>query len=124
MRFLLDQNQSPILVALLIAAGHEAMHVRDLGLSEASDAEILVVAREREAIVVTGDTDFGDLLAADNAVSPSIVLLRRQQGRRGREVGGLLLSNLPKVEADLVAGAVVVIDDYRMRVRSLPFRPI
>ncbi len=123
MRFLLDQNQSPIVVELLAAVGHEVTHVRDLGLSSASDAQILAVARELGAVIVTGDTDFGDLIAAENAESPSIVLLRRQQGRRGREVGELLLANLPTVEAELEVGAVVVIDDHRMRVRSLPFRP-
>ncbi len=31
MRFLLDQNVSPVLVGLLAEAGHSAEHLRDLG---------------------------------------------------------------------------------------------
>ena len=41
MRFLLDQNQSPLLVGLLAAVGHDAVHVRDVAMATAIDREIL-----------------------------------------------------------------------------------
>ena len=41
MRFLLDENQSPRVAALLVAAGHDAVHVGDFGLAGAPDAELL-----------------------------------------------------------------------------------
>lgn len=41
MRFLLDQNLSPLLVGEFTVAGHDAVHVRDLGMSRASDRVIL-----------------------------------------------------------------------------------
>ncbi len=123
MRFLLDQNQSPLLAELLTEASHTAEHVRDLGLSEASDAVVLERARLLGAVLVSADTDFGELLAFTNAAGPSVLLLRRQQGRRVREVAALILANLPVFVADLESGAVVVLDEDRVRVRSLPFRP-
>ena len=46
MRFLLDQNQSPHLTQLLGDQGHDAVHVRDLGLHAATDDEILDHARD------------------------------------------------------------------------------
>jgi hypothetical protein len=36
-RFLLDENLSPVLAELLAAAGHDTFHVRDLGLLTAAD---------------------------------------------------------------------------------------
>ena len=123
MRFLLDQNQSPELVWRLSAVGHDVVHVRDLGLGEASDAYILEVARSADRIVVSGDTDFGDLLARSNASGPSVILLRRQDHRRAAEISALLLLNLDAVSSDLANGAVVVFDEDRLRVRSLPIRP-
>ncbi len=124
MRFLLDQNQSPALALLLTEAGHPTEHVRDLELGEAFDAEVLEAANSREAVLVSGDTDFGELLALSNATGPSVILFRRQEGRRAGDIAALLLANLSAFEADLKDGAFVVIDSERVRIRRLPFRPI
>lgn len=123
MRFLLDENQSPLIAEVLIRAGHEATHVRDVGLGSALDAEILAFAAERGMVIVSADSDFGDLLAQTNAGSPSVILLRRQSGRRASEVAGLVLANLGVVAEDLDAGAIVVLDEDRIRIRRLPMRP-
>ena len=124
MRFLLDENQSPVMVELFARLGHDAVHVRDVGLARSSDTAILAAARDDNRVVVSGDTDFGDLIASTNAASPSVVLLRRQGQRRAAEVVALLVANLDAVAADLEAGAVVVLDADRVRVRRLPLRPI
>lgn len=123
MKFLLDQNLSPDLVELLEQVGHAASHVRELDLSEAPDNEVLAETRRQGAVLVTADTDFGELLAHSNAGEPSVILLRRQEGRRAAEVAGLILANLDAVAVDLDAGAFVVLDQDRVRIRSLPFRP-
>ena len=123
MNFLLDQNLSPRLVELLTSADHTAQHVRDLHLSQASDEEVLAEAKQAGAVLVSADTDFGELLAHSNADGPSVILLRRQEGRRASEIAALILANLDAIANDLNAGALVVIDNDRIRVRSLPFRP-
>ena len=83
MKFLLDQNVSPALVGLLADADHLAEHVRDLGMREAPDDVVLAAARDADAVLISADTDFGELLARSNANGPSVILLRRQEGRRG-----------------------------------------
>ena len=45
MKFLIDNNLSPLLADALKAAGHDAVHVRDLGMQAAPDEEILERAR-------------------------------------------------------------------------------
>lgn len=85
MKFLLDQNVSPALVGLLADADHLAEHVRDLGMREAPDDVVLAAARDAEAVLISSDTDFGELLARSNANEPSVILLRRQEGRRERD---------------------------------------
>lgn len=123
MRFLLDQNQSPLLVGALIVAGHDAVHVRDLGMSRATDREILQYGLQDERIVLSSDTDFGELLAMSNATLPSVVLLRRQGDRRAAQIAALLVANLEAVSEDLAAGGIVVLETDRVRVRRLPLRP-
>lgn len=122
MTFLLDENQSPVLVDLIGAAGHDVVHARDIGLKSARDSTVLETAAETGRVLISGDTDFGELLAASNASSPSVVLFRRQGQRRAGQIAALLLMNLATVEADLEAGAVVVFDNDRIRVRALPMQ--
>jgi len=122
-RFLLDQNQSPLLVGALTVAGHDAVHVRDLGMSRATDRVILEYAVKDQRIVLSSDTDFGELLAMSNAALPSVVLLRRQGDRRAAQIAALVLANLEAVSEDLAAGAIVVLETDRVRVRRLPLRP-
>lgn len=120
MRFLVDASMSPVVVQELREAGHEAVHVGEVLQLNAPDDVILDHAAEVARIVVAADTDFGDLLASTQASGPSVVLFRRQTGRRPTEQAAILLANLNEVEADLAAGAIVVIEENRVRVRLLP----
>lgn len=120
MRFLIDASMSPVVVQELRRAGHDAVHVGEVLRLDAPDADILEYAARDARVLVAADTDFGDLLAARQGTEPSVVLFHRQAGRRPREQAALLLANLPAVESDLAAGAVVVIEERRLRVRALP----
>ncbi len=123
MRFLLDQNQSPLLADLLNAAGHDAIHTRDIGLSRALDVDVLAQARLDGRVLITADTDFGELLARSGDEAPSVLLLRRHDRRRAEAVADLVLANLDAIESDLTSGALVVFDAERIRIRNLPISP-
>ena len=71
-------------------------------------------------MIVSADSDFGELLAASRgATRPSVVLLRSADRLTPDEQAALLAANLPVVADDLEAGAVVTIARGRMRIRSL-----
>ena len=57
MRFLVDANMSPWVAERPRAEGHDAVAVRDIGLGDASDDEILDLAIEDERVIVSHDTD-------------------------------------------------------------------
>jgi predicted nuclease of predicted toxin-antitoxin system len=119
-RFLIDQNLSPLLAQALGEAGHDAVHVRDIGLASADDAAVLAAAREDARILISADTDFGGLLADAGASLPSVILIRRLQGRRAAEQAELLLAHVHDVQDDLVRGCIVALDEDRIRIRGLP----
>ena len=96
------------------------MHTGDVDLATAEDIEILRVARNESRVIVSADTDFGTLLAAQRATGPSFLLIRLRSPRRAIELAGLLLANLDAVANDLDDGAIVVVEDERIRVRRLP----
>lgn len=62
MKFLVDANMSPRFAGILRTEGHDAIAVRDLGLADASDDEILDHAISDQRVIISHDTDFGTLL--------------------------------------------------------------
>lgn len=123
MKFLIDQALSPAVAIELNRAGHDAVHVRELGMQAASDEEIFDHAHAEERVVVSADTDFGTLLAARKQTSPSVILFRHGSQHRPSDQADLLRANLPRLLSALTDGSIVVIEPDRIRIRALPLIP-
>lgn len=78
MRFLIDEMFSPAVARHLTHLGHDARHVRDLGLAGRTDDEVLDRATAEDRVVVTENAvDFVALLdaaASAGAVTAPVVL--------------------------------------------------
>ena len=120
MKFLIDNNLSPLLAESLTAQGHDAIHLRDLGMQAATDEVVLARAAAESRVLVSADTDFGGLLARSKAARPSVLLIRRLAGRRAAEQSAIIRANLDQVTDDLSTGAIVVLSDEWVRIRPLP----
>lgn len=120
MKLLLDANLSPKVGRRLKEAGHDAIHVADIGLLTATDPTILRAAAKEERILLTADSDFGALLALGSLASPSVLLLRSADHLRPSEQAELIGANLPQIAEDLEKGAIVSLARDRLRVRELP----
>lgn len=119
MRFLVDASLSPSVVVALEDAGHDAVHVGDVLPLTATDDVVFDTAVDQAQIVVTADTDFGEILARRQATIPSVVLFRTPGGRPSARAQ-LLLDHLTAVAQELEDGAIVVFQESRIRVRPLP----
>ena len=75
MRFLIDAQLPPGLVHLLVDAGHEAIHVTDLGLLTEPDMKIGEYAIQQDMIVVTKDEDFVQMRLMSSEV-PRVLWIR------------------------------------------------
>jgi predicted nuclease of predicted toxin-antitoxin system len=120
LRFLIDNALPPRLADLLRAAGYDAVHVRAYGMHAARDEEILARALAEGRIVVSADSDFGAILAAQEAERPSFILFREPNLLVARDYIDMLLPALPVLEPELLAGCVAVFRSSRLRVRRLP----
>jgi predicted nuclease of predicted toxin-antitoxin system len=119
MKFLIDNALSPKVAELLCAAGHDAIHVRDRGMAEAEDEQVVELAQVEERVIVSADTDFGALLILRKQRRPSVILFRRGSPRRPVLQAESLLANLANLVEDLTHGAIVTFHRDRIRVRRL-----
>jgi predicted nuclease of predicted toxin-antitoxin system len=121
-KFLIDECLPPQMAGLLRAAGHDCAHVYELGLGGQPDELIMARADSENRILISADTDFGELLANAPVLAPSVILLRRTD-KTARSLAAVILANLEQVADDLNAGALIVISDTRIRARRLPMKP-
>jgi predicted nuclease of predicted toxin-antitoxin system len=121
MKFLVDNALSPLVAEGLKNAGFDAIHVREIGLQSKEDTVIFNKANEDDRILVSADTDFAALLALRKQSKPSVILFRRGSQRHPSQQVELILKNLPHIQGSLQKGSIVVFEQHRIRIRSLPF---
>ena len=119
MKLLLDQGLPRSTVSQLSKTGIEAVHVGEIGMAAAGDAEILAFAEQHSRVVVTLDADFHTLLARSGGAGPSVIRVRIE-GLRAAGLADLFKDVLEICKEDLGNGAMVSVTEKAVRVRRLP----
>jgi len=120
LKILVDMSLSPDWVQLLTAHHYMEVHWSKVGSANAADGTVMAWAQSNGCCVFTHDLDFGTILALTRAIGPSVIQLRTQDVLPDR-AGSAVLAAIAQHESELAAGAIVVIEEARRRVRVLPF---
>jgi len=118
MKFLLDQDVYATTARFLEALGHDVVPAARLGLSRASDEELLRIAQEEGRIFVTRDRDFGGLVFV-KLLGAGVLYLRvlpSTQNAVHDELGRVLATYTDEE----LSGAFVSIEPDGHRIRRLP----
>ena len=118
-RLLADMNISPKTVEALQQHGWDIVRVSQILPNNASDQEILELARREDRAVVTQDLDFSALLALGGYDRPSLITLRLSVSDP-ETVTRRLLELFPRLEQVLQEGCAVTIEEVAVRIRRLP----
>ena len=119
LQFLIDACVDIRLARWLGDQGYDARHLRDEGLQSLPNGQIFTKAIAECRIVVTHDLDFGEISALIHGKKAGVIVFRLHDPRLAR-----LTERLAAVLADCIpalqAGAIVIVEDARHRVRYLP----
>ena len=121
MKLLLDQGLPRSSASLLRSAGLDAVHTGECGLSTATDMEILEVGRAQQRCVVTLDSDLHTIVVLSGWKEPSVIRVRIE-GLRAEGMARLIAQTIDLCSQDLEEGALVSVEEQRVRVRSLPIK--
>lgn len=121
MKFLGNMGISMRTIFWLREQGHDAIHLRELGLQRLPDADILVRARQENRVILTMDLDFGQLLAVSRDTLPSVILFRLDD-ERSENVNARLEETIQIAAGALAEGAIASVDEESIRVRHLPLK--
>src|SRR5215471_9770523 len=119
MKILVDMNLSPKWAGFLNGKGIEAVHWSSVGPPDAPDTAIFDYAQAHDFTVLTNDLDFGFILAITHGKKPSVIQTRTGALGPGR-IGGVVVSAINLLCADIDRGALVTIDQRKTRVTLLP----
>lgn len=104
MTFLIDAQLPPGLCAWLATRGHQAVHVRDIGLAGAADSAIAAQAMAANLILVSKDEDVLTLRLPDRFA----LLWLRCGNATNRALQSWLEPRWPEIERLLAAGERMV----------------
>jgi predicted nuclease of predicted toxin-antitoxin system len=119
LQIVVDMNLSAEWVKELAAQGWSAVHWSTVGDPRAVDTVVMAWALANRHVVFTHDLDFGTMLALTHASGPSVIQVRARS-TLPEDLGPQVAVALRKYEPELAAGALVVVEPSKSRVRVLP----
>ncbi len=119
MKILIDMNLSPDWGQVFIKYNIQSVHWSTVGDPRATDRVIMEWAKTNSYVVFTNDLDFGSLLAATQAESPSVIQIRTQD-LLPASIENIVIEALRRLASELELGALITLDLTRYRVRILP----
>lgn len=113
----MDENLPAEACGILRAAGHDAVSVLDQNLGGRPDVDVATICKTEGRILVTLDTDFGNILAYPPEEFPDIVILRSADQAKPA-VLGLVRRLVSVLNTAALEHQLWIIEDDRIRVRG------
>ena len=118
MQFVADENVDPRIIARLRLDGHEiySIYESNRGLK---NGEVLALANQRQAVLITEDKDFGEMLQREGCLVAGVVLLRLPDKTVSLEQKVEIVARTIHQYSSRLLGFLTIIKPEGVRSRSL-----
>ena len=117
MKFLLDADMPKSTADIIRSFGYDVEDVRDIGLGAAKDKEIIEYALKNERIVVTRDTDFGEVLRYPK--HPGAIIFRLPYTFIAEKINERVKKFFETVDEKDIKNTIIIVELTRYRRRPL-----
>mgnify|MGYP001082692854 CR=1 FL=1 len=116
-KFVIDEDISRSTTKLLRELGYEVMDIRDYGLRGASDEVIYQFAQDNQAVFITGDRGFSNILRFPIGSHFGIVIAHFPNKMTTTEINYQLARRFRDLTEDDFKGSLIIIEPGRVRIR-------
>jgi predicted nuclease of predicted toxin-antitoxin system len=117
LKFLLDADMPRSSAEVIRSIGFDVEDVRDIGLRYAKDKEIIEYALKNKRVIITRDTDFGEVLRYPN--HPGAIIFRLPYTFTANEINKRLEEFFKSVKEEELKETITIVELSRYRRRSL-----
>jgi predicted nuclease of predicted toxin-antitoxin system len=116
-RFLIDEDLPPSLCPFLRHQAHEAAHLTELGFRGFPDPAVFKLAQEREAVLISRDLGFANILQYAPGSHCGIVIVRFPSEMRTRIMVAEVIERLTTIRNQEFSGSLIVLEPGKIRIR-------
>ncbi len=116
-KFLLDADMPRSSASTLRDLGYDVEDVRDTDLRGATDRAVIEYALQTKRIVVTRDTDFGQVIRYPT--HPGAIIIRLPNTFNSKQINERLTSFMTHIVESDLKNAIVIVQLSRYRIRRI-----
>lgn len=116
-KFVIDEDIARSTASILADAGHEIIEIRDHGLRAAEDEKIFRFAQSKKAVLLTGDSGFGNLTKFPLGRHHGILIAHFPNELPVREINRQILLALSQIKDTDLSKNLTIIEPGKIRIR-------
>jgi len=117
-KFVIDEDMPRSTAKHLDELGYDAKDVRDVGLRGAKDDAVFAFAQSNEAVLITGDLGFGNILRFPIGSHCGIVIAHFPNEVSTHEINRELEIRLSEIEESSLNGSLIILEPGKVRIRK------
>ena len=117
-KFVIDEDMPRSTAEILRGFGYEVKDIRDYGLHGADDEEVYQFTQNDQAVLITGDKDFGNILRFPIGSHFGIVIAHFPNEMTTNEVNRQLVERFRDFTEVDFKGNLIIIEPGKVRIRK------